>query len=104
MRVKSGALSNPATIPMAKILPYHGTRGGRGRRPGAGGGAGRAAPAAPGAGRSGVAGAPVVLGGAVRGALAQGAHPLRHRVGHPEQDRKSTRLNSSHVKISYAVF
>src|SRR5690606_40726204 len=23
---------------------------------------------------------------------------------HPEKDRKSTRLNSSHVKISYAVF
>src|SRR3989442_7949930 len=23
---------------------------------------------------------------------------------HPEQDRKSTRLNSSHVRISYAVF
>src|SRR5690606_39813079 len=23
---------------------------------------------------------------------------------HPDQDRKSTRLNSSHVKISYAVF
>src|SRR5690606_41708065 len=33
---------------------------------------------------------------------------LRLREGHPErlveaQDRKSTRLNSSHVKISYAV-
>src|SRR5690554_7790620 len=26
------------------------------------------------------------------------------RVGHPLQDRKSTRLNSSHVRISYAVF
>src|SRR5690606_23846468 len=26
------------------------------------------------------------------------------RVEHPRQDRKSTRLNSSHVKISYAVF
>src|SRR5690606_40380082 len=24
--------------------------------------------------------------------------------GHPKVDRKSTRLNSSHVKISYAVF
>src|SRR6266571_9039059 len=24
--------------------------------------------------------------------------------GHPEQDRKSTRLNSSHMSISYAVF
>src|SRR5690606_39564113 len=28
----------------------------------------------------------------------------RHRAEHPRQDRKSTRLNSSHVKISYAVF
>src|SRR5690606_41419590 len=29
----------------------------------------------------------------------------RHRgCGHQRQDRKSTRLNSSHVKISYAVF
>src|SRR5690625_6510847 len=28
------------------------------------------------------------------------AHPARHR----ETDRKSTRLNSSHVAISYAVF
>src|SRR6266699_976601 len=28
----------------------------------------------------------------------------RPGVGTPEQDRKSTRLNSSHVRISYAVF
>src|SRR5690606_1633035 len=28
----------------------------------------------------------------------------RFRVGHTALDRKSTRLNSSHVKISYAVF
>src|SRR5690606_41418048 len=27
-----------------------------------------------------------------------------HPQGHVEADRKSTRLNSSHVKISYAVF
>src|SRR3712207_7002727 len=25
-------------------------------------------------------------------------------IGHPEPDRKSTRLNSSHANISYAVF
>src|SRR5690606_41926878 len=39
-------------------------------------------------------------------------HPLAHAVGHLDavhlhlldRDRKSTRLNSSHVKISYAVF
>src|SRR5690606_39418324 len=30
------------------------------------------------------------------------AHPHEHED--EEQDRKSTRLNSSHVKISYAVF
>src|SRR3989442_9445590 len=28
----------------------------------------------------------------------------RHLFGEPEPDRKSTRLNSSHVRISYAVF
>src|SRR5690349_22485411 len=28
----------------------------------------------------------------------------QHQRGHPQQDRKSTRLNSSHVEISYAVF
>src|SRR5207302_8708308 len=35
-----------------------------------------------------------------------GRHLLRHRRDHPrlDADRKSTRLNSSHVKISYAVF
>src|SRR5690349_23056367 len=31
----------------------------------------------------------------------QRAHPAHHRV---REDRKSTRLNSSHVEISYAVF
>src|SRR3712207_8585557 len=28
----------------------------------------------------------------------------RHRVDQPGEDRKSTRLNSSHANISYAVF
>src|SRR5690606_42077016 len=28
----------------------------------------------------------------------------RQQCAHPDGDRKSTRLNSSHVKISYAVF
>src|SRR5690349_23536629 len=32
------------------------------------------------------------------------AGPLRRALGRPEADRKSTRLNSSHVEISYAVF
>src|SRR3989442_4553237 len=44
-----------------------------------------------------------------------GGEPLRHvllaaraaeldQPAHPQGDRKSTRLNSSHVRISYAVF
>src|SRR5256885_2438574 len=39
---------------------------------------------------------------------AYGAHVLRHVLAHApvaaRQDRKSTRLNSSHLVISYAVF
>src|SRR5690606_39287151 len=31
-------------------------------------------------------------------------HAERERLAHGGADRKSTRLNSSHVKISYAVF
>src|SRR2546426_9351000 len=31
-------------------------------------------------------------------------HRLRYRDGVPDPDRKSTRLNSSHLVISYAVF
>src|SRR5690606_42080452 len=31
-------------------------------------------------------------------------HKLSQRLQRPLEDRKSTRLNSSHVKISYAVF
>src|SRR5207249_8702609 len=38
-------------------------------------------------------------------ALAQAERPaLRPESGGPTLDRKSTRLNSSHVSISYAVF
>src|SRR6266496_6456502 len=33
-----------------------------------------------------------------------GANRQRHSPGHRPADRKSTRLNSSHVEISYAVF
>src|SRR3712207_6853545 len=38
--------------------------------------------------------------------LAPGLRPLRRRRAEPGllQDRKSTRLNSSHANISYAVF
>src|SRR3712207_7052176 len=37
------------------------------------------------------------------GAISSAALLLRHTAG-LEQDRKSTRLNSSHANISYAVF
>src|SRR2546430_5060200 len=37
------------------------------------------------------------------GAVPQGGIPPR-QVGHGRPDRKSTRLNSSHSQISYAVF
>src|SRR5699024_12596149 len=33
-----------------------------------------------------------------------GGYPFNHLAGEPRVDRKSTRLNSSHVSISYAVF
>src|SRR5690606_39456534 len=46
-----------------------------------------------------VAGRSPIDGNAFRGTLAQ-LRALFHSTG----DRKSTRLNSSHVKISYAVF
>src|SRR5690606_40079962 len=53
----------------------------------------------------GFAGNPAAL---FRPERPQGAHVVQ-TVGeldqdHPDVDRKSTRLNSSHVKISYAVF
>src|SRR6266542_2648498 len=35
---------------------------------------------------------------------ARAAHGARGRAGGPARDRKSTRLNSSHGSISYAVF
>src|SRR5205085_3102100 len=38
------------------------------------------------------------------GALVQVAPPLEDALNRPEGDRKSTRLNSSHSQISYAVF
>src|SRR5690606_40611490 len=36
--------------------------------------------------------------------LTWSADAFEIRIGRQQQDRKSTRLNSSHVKISYAVF
>src|SRR5690606_41408050 len=50
----------------------------------------------------GVRGAGGRAGRAARGGAAPGGEPRRTASGRP--DRKSTRLNSSHVKISYAVF
>src|SRR3712207_8726650 len=45
------------------------------------------------------------LGLAVGAGLDQaGADEVRHERGHPVVDRKSTRLNSSHANLSYAVF
>src|SRR5437868_11451803 len=46
---------------------------------------------------------PISLGGADPGQRAAGRRD-RHRQGGDRPDRKSTRLNSSHVSISYAVF
>src|SRR5947209_14797344 len=42
-------------------------------------------------------------GGQYRGERSQSALPVR-KQHKPSQDRKSTRLNSSHANISYAVF
>src|SRR3712207_8018687 len=51
----------------------------------------------------------VALGGQRAAVLAEVAQhdvrpPLLHRLEQARQDRKSTRLNSSHANISYAVF
>src|SRR5438445_3890541 len=49
-----------------------------------------------------------VLHRAAEGIRPSGPHRRQHRGGgagpHPGADRKSTRLNSSHANISYAVF
>src|SRR5690242_21584000 len=36
--------------------------------------------------------------------VGEANHAIRHLVRHIHVDRKSTRLNSSHMSISYAVF
>src|SRR5438270_10401786 len=45
---------------------------------------------------------PICALGGVPAAL--GGRKFRSQVGRPPRDRKSTRLNSSHSQISYAVF
>src|SRR5205085_7506172 len=64
----------------------------------------RARPRSPGeAGRTGEAGAGAAeRGGRRAGPVAAGFSA--YQPGHRVQDRKSTRLNSSHSQISYAVF
>src|SRR5256885_11972100 len=42
--------------------------------------------------------------GVARGDRPDGARALRSGAGRADGDRKSTRLNSSHLVISYAVF
>src|SRR5260221_10873854 len=48
--------------------------------------------------------APAVDVFAFRGSLCGQLRPAAWRAGHHGTDRKSTRLNSSHTVISYAVF
>src|SRR6266480_3664895 len=45
-----------------------------------------------------------VLGAIVSPTDPTAATAIAHRLGLPRRDRKSTRLNSSHMSISYAVF
>src|SRR3712207_8028790 len=46
----------------------------------------------------------LVTATAIAAAVAYGAHLQAQRPGEGGGDRKSTRLNSSHANISYAVF
>src|SRR3712207_8196585 len=81
--------------PRSTLFPYTTLfRSARHRRPlrGQGEDGGRAAGAPARHRQDGAGGQPRLLEGDERG------------VGHPPGDRKSTRLNSSHANISYAVF
>src|SRR5256885_3433678 len=84
--------------PRSTLFPYTTLfRSGRGRLGGqsAGGGQGSSADGADGgSGELGLGGRDVQVR----------AGPEGRRAGHMDQDRKSTRLNSSHLVISYAVF
>src|SRR2546422_5258173 len=54
--------------------------------------------------RAGVPGETGPTGERLAGGAHRGVHVGRACLRHPRQDRKSTRLNSSHGYISYAVF
>src|SRR3712207_7765943 len=54
--------------------------------------------------RSALLGADLGLDRAAPGERPRSARPLPHARGRRARDRKSTRLNSSHANISYAVF
>src|SRR3712207_9491585 len=47
---------------------------------------------------------PISVGVVPAGVVALGVDPVGERGGGASPDRKSTRLNSSHANISYAVF
>src|SRR5256885_6730590 len=47
---------------------------------------------------------PKIMGGSVSGRAAGGSAPGNITIGATAADRKSTRLNSRHLVISYAVF
>src|SRR3712207_9584412 len=51
-----------------------------------------------------VAGQREVAHAVADGGVAGRERELEHLRAHPPEDRKSTRLNSSHANISYAVF
>src|SRR5690348_17537433 len=87
--------------PSSTLFPYTTLfRSGRLHRVPAGGGVRRPVNR-PGAGEQGAERVPRV--GAEAGGPPGRPHPAV-RDGVPERDRKSTRLNSSHPSISYAVF
>src|SRR5690606_41254106 len=86
------ATTEISTLSLHDALPISPAAGGAPRPPGLPAPRPRALPP-PGRRDGGVAGAG---GGALR--------PAPDRAGRGGRDRKSTRLNSSHVKISYAVF
>src|SRR5690606_40592097 len=101
------AVSVPAapasyTLSLHDALPIFGVEGGREHE---GGGALGPALVLPGLDRDADAASRGQQRGAERGLEPERpVRPRRGALAEHDQDRKSTRLNSSHVKISYAVF